>query len=224
MKPRPAIYADILILGGGNKPRIGGHFAQPNLGLSYLLAARHVIEAGEAERRLAEVTLPAAYLQRHAMEVGLKNLLELVYGIHRDREWLDALRRDPNADRNPVESVPPKHHFSELRRLARQALKKIDFDLPDEIAGMTKKLAEAEVFDHTRFRYLTLTNGEESFPKPEILRVAENQDELEMLFEKHLHFHGFDKPRSGWNLATELAALGGGLFQQITGLVPLDRL
>ncbi len=64
MKPRPAIYANILVLGGGRPDatgavvaRIGGPWAQPNLGLSYLLAARHVLEAGEREGRLNEVAL-----------------------------------------------------------------------------------------------------------------------------------------------------------------------
>lgn len=224
MKPRPNIYEDILIFRSGATPRIGGHFAQPDLGLSYLLAARHVIEAGEAEGRLAEVALPVAYLQRHSMEIVMKNLLAIVYGLHADRTWLDALMRDPNADRPALERPPREHHFERLRGVVCRALKKLDFELPEEIAEMASKLAQADDSDPTRFRYLTRSNGKESFPKLEVLPVVERQEELEAMFEKHLRFEGFDGPPAERNLATELAAVGGYLFQQITSIVPLERL
>lgn len=226
MTPRPPIFHDIIGFGGRSPTKdgpaaaeVGGMWGQPNLGLAYLLAARHVIAEGEREQRLREVALPVAFLQRHAMELALKDLLETAYEIQRDRGWLAALQQDSDAEPGVRKTAPFKHDFKKLRKLVRGALKAIGFDLPDDIDAMTMKLGTVEMFDPSRFRYLTGADGEKSFPESEVLHVGQVQADLEALFEKHFHFQGFDRPNTEWNLATDLAAEGEYLTQAIYRIV-----
>ena len=101
LRPMPAIYEKVFVLGSPksrDEAKLGGRWRRPQLDLSYLLAARHVIAAGQEAHRLSEVALPAAYLQRHALEIELKSWLAVVYDITRSAEWLMLLKSDPDAD------------------------------------------------------------------------------------------------------------------------------
>lgn len=130
MKQRPAIYDSVLVI-GSDRPatsglpvaRLGGIWAQPNIGLSYLLAALHVIEQGEAEHRLNEVALPAAYLQRHAFEVALKDLIEIALVIKADEAWVAILKDDAKGKRPRQAEVPFIHDVVKLVVVLRQAFR-----------------------------------------------------------------------------------------------------
>ena len=182
LQARPPIYEGIM-LAGARVPRIGGWLRQPSLGRSYLLAARHVIESGERENRVGEVCLPAAYLQRHALEVELKYLLSAAYSIERDRKMYFALDDDITS-RLSVKEPPETHEFQPLLKLLHAALVEIDFQqsLPDKVSTVSKQLTKDEKKQHTRFRYLRDRKGAESFPEAETVPIFERQHALEDLF------------------------------------------
>jgi hypothetical protein len=230
LKRRPDIYRSVLAFGGGSPTsegppvaKVGGFWAEPNLGLSYLLAARHVIEKGSVESRLNEVALPAAYLQRHAYEVALKDVLETAYMLKRDETWLQMLKASPKAKPPTQTKVPPEHRFDELLNLLGVALAEIDYGgVPPEVQEMSKRLGQVEDFEPTRLRYLKLRSGAQSFPNPVLLHVGETQARLEAVFENvfvYKHVEGANE-----NLVTSLAHEGMALDQAIREIVPLDEL
>jgi len=229
MKARPAIFSNILIMGGGSPgtdgppmARVGGVWAEPNLGLSYLFAARHVLEGAERERRLNEVALPAAYLQRHALEVALKDTIGTAFAIKRDEGWLEGLKRDPKARPASPREIPFTHDLKRLLGILREALAAIGFgDVPAQIVALAERLGAVEQFEPTRFRYLTLKGGARSFPEPVLLLVGETQDLLEALFEGVFTYQGTEPDE---NLVTSLAHEGMALDQAILRIVPLDEL
>src|SRR4051812_14523506 len=107
LNPRPPIYDDIFIFGTGEHPVVGDWTRQPDLGRSYLLAARHAIEVAEHDKTLGYVALPVAFLQRHSIELELKRILSAAYSIRQDRDLCARLRRDPNAEPGELRTPPP---------------------------------------------------------------------------------------------------------------------
>ena len=228
MKPRPEIYANVLILGGGSPPgdavsgRIGGVWVQPNLGLSYLLAARHVLEAGERERRLNEVVLPAAYLQRHAFEIMLKDTIDAAYAVRQDLDWLEQLQKDAAAKPARPKRAPAVHPLNDLVSELREALVALEFPVvPDDVVTMAQRLTTTEAGDPTRTRYLTRKDGKPNFPDALVLPVGETQDALEALFAQVFAYQGTEG--EDWNLVTSLANEGEATTQAILGIVPLSE-
>jgi hypothetical protein len=76
------MYRDVFIIGhervisnGHPVGRVGGKWARPNYALSYLLAARYVLDRATEAKTLNEIALPVAYLQRHAFELALKQIV-----------------------------------------------------------------------------------------------------------------------------------------------------
>jgi hypothetical protein len=148
----PDLYDDVLVFGGGSPAtdgpptaRIGGFWSQLDYGRSYLLAARYVIECGRRDGRQNEVALPVAYLQRHALEVGLKDLLQSACAIKADRAWLEALKLDGKAPRPAVKKVKHHHDFHCLLRWLRKALEEIQYgDVPAEFGTLADKVSAVE--------------------------------------------------------------------------------
>jgi hypothetical protein len=208
----PTIYDRVLVFGGGSPPtdgppiaKIGGFLPQPDYGLSYLLAARYVIQSGQADRRQNEVALPTAYLQRHAFEIALKDLRDQARRIKVDYAWLAALRLDSKAAAPNVPKLKFEHDLATLLAQVGTALAEIDYgDVPPEFAELVDRMAALERSDPTRVRYATGKDGKTSFPSPVEIPVGETQERLEQLFAKHLH----------WNLGDDGEALGAQLSQE----------
>ncbi len=207
----PAIYENVLIIGGGSPPsdgppvaQVGGSWRrQPDYGLSYLLAAHCLIERGEVEGRQNELAVPVAYLQRHAFEIALKDLLAETRGIKADREYLAELKGDGSARYvAPTEEVPFDHNLDNLIDLLRIALAEIGYDaVPAEFETLAKRMRAVEGADPTRLRYARVRDMAgglvrrkrseapltSSFPKVVTIPVGETQGQLQHLFEAVLH-------------------------------------
>jgi hypothetical protein len=230
LDPKPAYYKDILIVGGGGKASIGGLLSTPDLALSYLLSARYTIEGAIAIGRLSEVALPAAYLQRHAVEIALKSIIGSAKGTAQDDLLWDMLDKDPNAEA-PTFKPPSGHDFGTLVPEAAVALKAISFDdLPDPLVKMCEKLtnlekrAAASKADATRMRYLSDRGGSDHFPQRQEIPLIEHQNELEQVFEDLAYVHdNLGKPNQNWG--TKLAWRGETSLQPLTNrLYRLGRL
>ena len=180
---------------------VGGPFWAMSIERSYLLAARRLLEKGED---VAALVLPIAYLQRHAFEVALKNLLDAARYIARRGEWLEDLEADPTAGpplepKAVVESGSgdaKTHNLRRLIELLEPALGAIGYGpLPGGIDAMAQKLVDLEANMADRWRYGAVLGpkgkgkgpvSERNFIEPKKVPVEADQIELERLFEKHL--------------------------------------
>ena len=229
----PGLYSNILPFGGsapdGRSATIGGTWHQPNLGLSFLLAARDTIERGVARQRLNEVAIPAAFLQRHAVEVELKAILEAMYSIKSDIALLDALHQNSSAKRPAGMPLlaPRDHDLVNLVTLVREELEAIELPLPIEVADAAhqlhelerKHLSEAARTNYSRFRYQHGGNGTLNFPKEERLSTCETQEQLELVFHTHLTF----RDEADQNFRTVLSFTAVHYFQRIQEVIPPSR-
>jgi hypothetical protein len=170
--------------------------------LSYLLAARHVIEAGQRDARLSEVALPAAYLQRHALETGLKALLSTAYFIDKYDRWHDLLKVDAQADPPAGAEVPAKHSHLFLRDRLKAALDSGGHEpLPDEVSQLCEEVAKQEAGAPERYRVTRTPKGplEDAFPDEVKLPIVEMQQAMEDVFERFFQFDPYaDSDQKTW--------------------------
>lgn len=75
--------------------RLGGFWRHPNYFEAYFQAASALIEQGRSNGTLDEIGLPAFYLQRHAIELLLKDLLTWLTNISDLRNQLDISKQKP---------------------------------------------------------------------------------------------------------------------------------
>lgn len=61
--------------------RLGGFWRQPDYARAYLKSAGILVQHGQANGTLDDIALPTFYLQRHALELLVKGLLQQVYDI-----------------------------------------------------------------------------------------------------------------------------------------------
>ncbi len=70
------------------RARIGGWWSQPNYPRSYLKAASILVREARATGAFDELAVACAYLQRHALELAIKSLLDMFYTIADDCDEL----------------------------------------------------------------------------------------------------------------------------------------
>lgn len=188
LRPRSPMFDHVVAPDGASALPLVASFEQhrqPNYGLSYLLAARQLIEQAEAST-VAPVAMPVAYLQRHAFELGVKSLLLPAYWIEEARQYQAALDADPIAPRQPEIEVPQEHQLRKLVGELDRELTRSGYTLPSMLKDVADKLADLEEGDATRLRYPIGARGEPSLLRPLVLKVGEIQNELEEVFEKCL--------------------------------------
>ncbi|MGH7434258.1 MAG: hypothetical protein ACRENE_01125 [Polyangiaceae bacterium] len=227
LRQLPRIYDQIMIIGGGSPPtdgrpvaKVGGFWRSCEYGLAYLLAARYVVDSAEADKRQNETALPAVHLQRHALEVALKDLIATARAVKADGAWLEALKSEPHAPRPAVAPVPRKHDLAKLVGLLRESLSEIGYgDVPATFLSVAERIKAIERDDPSRLRYATDSHDEESFRERILIPIGELQDELEAAFDAHLYLDStFQIDNLATNLAMEQLALEQAL-QRVDGYV-----
>lgn len=181
---------------------VGGFWHQPfSSDRGYLQAARTLIDHGRPEL----IGLPVAYLQRHALELLLKALIEIVWVIRTERDWVAA---GPGSPRPPDPPPLHEHPFPVLLGVLKEALADIGFETPDDfdqVAALFDDLEAVEAPDGTkrshpdRLRYGTIGPAKasfDSFPKPVTIPLRERQERLEALVQTHLTIPDPPKPAS----------------------------
>jgi hypothetical protein len=228
LQQTPPIYGKIFLMGSSKRDEatLSGRWRRPHLGLSYLLAARHVIAAGQASSGLSDVALPAAYLQRHALEVELKWWLSVLCEISRSSQWLDLLRNDPNADPPPEAPVPLTHSHLELCARLEAAVKVARWPdpMPPAVRDVAEQVAREEADAPERYRYDRVkVSGskvlEDAFKKRTRLPIVETQHALEDVFRDVFHFDN-DKADDQQTWGTQLIVEVDGLGQCIAQKYP----
>lgn len=214
------VYQDILVFRGDPPAEspdqatssIGGTWRTPSISRSYLLAARTTLDQAHVWGMLSELTLPIAFQQRHAFELGVKELLTACYGLERDRAWLHLLSQDPHARRPEGKDPAETHDLHSLVGDLALALKNAGeayLPIPPAFKAMAKTLTDIEQSHHDRLRYehIRLKKKEPltpSFSQPQVFQLGTVQDDLEQLFTKyilcsrHEHTDGETGTLLGW--------------------------
>ncbi|MCC5902722.1 MAG: hypothetical protein JJT87_12460 [Halomonas sp.] len=128
--------------------RMGGFWHRPNYFESYLLAASLLVTQGEQREDYDDIGLPAFYLQRHATELLLKNLLHWCVDII---ELLAELY--PSAG-HQVSSrccyvLKKSHDLRALLKALKKAAKRAGEPLPPEdLTKLVEALTQVEKSDH----------------------------------------------------------------------------
>jgi hypothetical protein len=144
---------------------------------AYLAAARLVLDSASDEKRLRFLAMPVAYLQRHTLEVLLKETIHHANWIIWAKQ---RLARAPHATEWPA-PVPMKHALSALARHANKRLHEIGLQLPDGVDGLCAEMEVIEDGDETRLRYPRGKTGRDSFPMSERIPLGSWQTRLESL-------------------------------------------
>jgi hypothetical protein len=131
-------------------------FDFPGYAAVYVAAARAVFDAGVAgaKREFDHLARPCIYLQRHALELMIKDLRDLALAILESRDAVDTER----------EYKPPKpthgHDLVKLVAAATTAVAQAGWTFPDEISRLARELAALEQGDETRLRYAKGARGD----------------------------------------------------------------
>jgi hypothetical protein len=215
----------VLAAGPHGIAEIGGVWQTPRFSLSYLLGARRLIDGARDAKEIDEIALPVAYLQRHAFELALKDLIELAYEIKTNSEWIARLAKDPRAEPPTPDAVRREHRLPIIIADLRNALHEIGWgDVPDELVEMSERLTGIEREEPTRLRYNRIKPRrraeESSFPEVVTLALGKTQEILEKLFEEHLVVRDNSLTMERNNLIESLALEQMGQDQRLYSLAP----
>lgn len=232
MKAAPAgLYDGVLVLGGKSEAtspptaNIGGIFGTPSYALSYLLAARMLLERAVETGRVNDVALPLAYLQRHAFELGLKTLIDVAYDVAADEERIDLVKRGEAVDTVRSKRAPRIHPLPRLINDLRQALATIGYaPVPSELVELADVLSAVEEHEPTRLRYERVGRGDHppmpSLPESRPFEVGSMQKRLEEVFVRFMAYreNAMHLDSEQWNLLEALAMEQEANFQQLLRL------
>lgn len=133
--PPSELYQNIMIARPRATPKtdvaeIGGIWATPDYAISYLLAARQLLESGKTNSRIEDIAIPLSYLQRHALELAPKNLINLANHVKYQQQVIDDLRAGRFGPVQAPRTAPLVHDFSTIIQALQSALSGIGFGAP----------------------------------------------------------------------------------------------
>ena len=192
--------------------RAGGRFRRPPYAAAYVAAARWTLDRAADDDLLDEMAMPITYLQRHSLELIIKDLL----GVASD---IDASRKHLDTGCHVEVAVPHDHVLQELAALLLQRLKAVGYDCPPEIVDLAKELSEFEDADETRTRYATGKPkgkySKSSFPEEVVIPLRAWQERLESLHEHVLFRDVPPDPGQPHTLLEHLDREADSLFQAL---------
>jgi hypothetical protein len=162
------------------KARFGGGYTM-EYEVSYLSAARCVLNDAMATGTLDQMGPPCLYLQRHAAELLLKKFIEACQHL----ESMESTLRTGHYV--PPNAPATTHDLLQLVSRARNELAKRQLPLPDSLANVATEIARFEDGDATRSRYDRGARGRgyetSSFPKEVLVPLRDWQEALEDVFQ-----------------------------------------
>ncbi|MFP3994053.1 hypothetical protein SHV74_05820 [Pseudomonas capeferrum] len=124
--------------------RIGGFWRHPSYFEAYLHSASLLVEQGQATGTLDEIGLPGFYLQRHATELLLKELLSWMVSISELRNVLGVCQTKPSAEL--MLSLGSSHDLAVLHRHILEFGATLDLPLPPpELGRLIEDMAKFEI-------------------------------------------------------------------------------
>ncbi|MGH8845967.1 MAG: hypothetical protein ACREXG_00555 [Polaromonas sp.] len=128
--------------------RFGGDWRQPSYARAYLRAARVLIHEAQEKKDLDQLGLPIFYLQRHALELFLKQLLGLLYDVAKMRFELyqskEAKKNLPS--KNALERLATSHSLLALNADLQDASAKLQIEgYPSELQSLINDIQKYEI-------------------------------------------------------------------------------
>lgn len=167
--------------------RIGGFWRHPNYFKAYLHSASLLIEQGKVTGTLDEIGLPGFYLQRHAMELLLKELLTWFVSISDLRNDLGRSKNKPSSGlRSALDS---SHSLKKLHGHLLRFGTVLDLPLPPaELGGLIKDMEKYEITE-TWSRYRSSSKKQENgdfekiqhIPREILIPIVEIQVRLDAI-------------------------------------------
>jgi hypothetical protein len=165
--------------------RIGGMWRHPNYFESYLTSARALIDQGASAGTLDDIGLPAFYLQRHALELLLKKMLDWMLDIFH----MGAALANPahQVDTELRHSVLYGHDHSDLLKRLHEWVARIEWEAPPRtLDDLVQRFKQIEITE-TWARYSRSRKGRkgsptiEHVPDEKVIPLVDLQRELEAL-------------------------------------------
>lgn len=216
MKAAPeGLYDGVLMFRDGSErrppaARLGGIWRTPNYALSYLFTARLALERAAETGHVDAVTLPVAYLQRHAFELALKLVIDLAYEVVTGTHRIQRIKAEGDAKEVSTHVAARTHRLCCLVAELRGVLLASGREGPiDQLNRIAEALIQVEDKDRERLRYQRIgkkNSPEVSLPEERLFRVGEMQAKLEKTFEQHFAFrsNAADLDCNTWNLLETL--------------------
>jgi hypothetical protein len=168
--------------------RLGGFWRHPNYFESYLYSASVLIEQGRATGTLDEIGLPGFYLQRHSIELLLKELLGWLTSISELRNQLGRSVSKPSNDllrdmRRSHDLVDLYGHVIELADMLNLS------PPPDELGSLISEMETLEITE-TWSRYRSSSRKRENssaplhvdhIPHEVVIPIVEFQERLDTI-------------------------------------------
>ena len=223
--------------------RIGGVWNQPDYQRAYVRAAQILVRESRTAGNFDELAVVCVYLQRHALELAIKDLIGMFYGIADENDLLATITKkniDSLAPSNGArDRLITSHDLDALLRDLRCAhQREIDdgehyLNLPADLAPLVEKFSELERGSPERFRYpivRTPSRGgaknvatqqqkrETSFAAPSVIPVEELQSRLEALTEALFWKADDDLSNPIESLGYELAEMSHHLTSELYAL------
>ena len=135
--------------------RFGGAFHHVNYTSSYILAARTLYLSAKDSAKLDEMCLPILFLQRHALELAIKDYVS----SYSDLILLEFTGNPALCTRatKAQETASTTHHLSKLHGLAAQLGRLLDLpDLPADLAALVSLVEDLEGAAPDASRYSTV--------------------------------------------------------------------
>jgi hypothetical protein len=195
----------------------------PGYAAAYVSAA-HTLASNVAANGQHVMAIPCVFLQRHALETILKDILQTARFIADGRT---ALRDGRWSDKCPR---PWKtHSLLGLVDEVSKELRNCDpaWRLPDDITSLATELKQFEGDDHTRLRYARDQNDVSSFPRLKLAKVGLWQKRLETI-ERSVRMGGVDWAPDNRSLYDEIAFEAEAICEELSarglnGLALIDR-
>jgi hypothetical protein len=191
--------------------RIGGWLAQPDYLRAYLRGGSVLVAHAQATDTLDELAVVCGYVQRHALELVLKDVISLFYGIADARDRLADIRGETRVNTPPSnkarERLTQSHDLEQLLRDLTSARERAlaqgsqYHELPADLAPLVAEFVQLEGGIAETFRYpsvrlrvpknvsirthtgveTTLITRQQSFQDETIIPVSLLQSRLEAL-------------------------------------------
>jgi len=173
-KPPELVASDL----AAGVARIGGFWRHPNYFEAYLYSATLLIEQGQIKGTLDEIGLPAFYLQRHAVELLLKDLLHWLIYIADLRTQLHVSTYEP--PQGAVKAQATSHNLKKLLEFIVQVSTEMALPAPPVELGIL--IADMSQFELTETwaRYSSSYVRQKSEVATTILHVKHVEEVIEI--------------------------------------------
>jgi hypothetical protein len=205
----------------------GGIFSRPDLVTSYANASRALLLAADTKSRLRDLGMPIFYLQRHTVELAIKQILCSLLSLRDEDAELEAANHKAWEELVSSRKTTDEafgHDLGDLIQKTEALLKQRSLpSLPTEFHSLEKMINTFEQGAAERARYDSVAYGRgkdrqvaPSLPRgtPTTLPIGDLQDLIDSLLGGPLHFRSFEDDTFIASLAAEAEASTQALQRQ----------